>query len=100
MHATSSAPAYGEVPFPTDALREGDHLGTLVGLDKVVTHHSDLVAAHLAALDGFGLRPLVEFFIEGGDLDPDSIVDGAAMLVDVDDGTPIAMDWHYDADRH
>jgi dienelactone hydrolase len=111
MHATAAVPEYGSVPFPTDALREGDHLATLAGLDKIVGHHTDLVAAHLAALDGYGLRPLVEMFVDGGDLDADSIPvrttdrSEPAALVDVDPDSPergrvIAMDWHYDADRH
>jgi dienelactone hydrolase len=100
MHASSAPPAYGDTPFPTDAVRDGDHLSPIAGLDKVVGLHADLVVAHVAALDGFGLRPLVEFFVDGGDLDPDSIADGTAALVALDTGDAIAMDWHYDADRH
>jgi len=61
MNAHTSAPAYGDVPFPTDAVRDGDHLGAIAGLDAWSVRHGELVAAHLAALDGFGLRPLVEF---------------------------------------
>ncbi|HEU0030530.1 MAG TPA: alpha/beta hydrolase [Kofleriaceae bacterium] len=104
-----TAPAYGETPFPTDAVREGDRLGTIAGLDAIVGHKADLVTAHVAALDGFGLRPMVEFFVDG-DLDPGSIptrtatLDDAVGLVDVDPASPergrvIAMDWRYDADR-
>jgi hypothetical protein len=33
MVVSDQAPRYGEVPFPSDALRDGDHLGRLVGLD-------------------------------------------------------------------
>lgn len=100
MKVGSAPPAYGDAPFPTDALRDGDHLATLTGLDKIVGFHGDLVAAHLAALDGFGLRPLVEFPVEHGDLDPNSITDASAALVAVDTGEAIAMDWQYDATRH
>ena len=110
MTTSDSAPAYGTTPFPTDALREGDHLGTITGFDAVAPHHTDLVVAHVAALDGFGLRPLVEFFLDGP-LDPSTVpdhtsaIDEAAALVDVDPGSPergrvIAMDWHYEADRN
>ena len=63
MNATDKPPAYGTTPFPTDAVRDGDHLGAIAGLDALSAHHVDLITAHVAALDGFGLRPLVEFFI-------------------------------------
>jgi hypothetical protein len=109
MTATTAAPAYGTVPFPTDAVRDGDHLGTIAGLDALVPRHADIVAAQLASLDGFGLRPLVEFTVDGP-LDPSTIPERTtelgdpAALVDVDPQSPergrvIAMDWHYDADR-
>ena len=97
------APAYGDTPFPTDAVRDGATLGAIAGLDKLVALHADLVTAHVAALDGFGLRPLVEFFVDNGELDPASIA-GAAHVVDVDPNSPehgreIAVDWRYDAGR-
>ena len=93
MHVTAAAPLYGAAPFPSDALRDGDHLATIGGLDKIAGLRSDLVAAHVAALDGFGLRPLVELFVDGG-LDPASVPartttrDDAAALVDVDRDSP------------
>jgi hypothetical protein len=103
MSITEAAPAYGTTPFPTDALREGDHLGVIAGLDTIVVHHTDAVAAHLAALDGFGVRPLVEFFVDG-DLVPEAITADAVGLVDVDPASPergraFDLEWHYDADR-
>ena len=108
MNASGDAPAYGEVPFPTDAVRDGDRLGVIAGLDTLIVHHADLVTAHLAELDGFGLRPLVEFPVDGK-LDPESIPTRTtsteiAALVDVDPASPergrvLAMDWRYDAER-
>jgi dienelactone hydrolase len=104
MDVGSNAPAYGRAPFPTDAIREGDHLGVLTGLDAIVPAHSDLVAAHLAALDGFGLRPTVEFFIDGP-LDPVTIPAHTAALgdplvvLDLGRDEVVAMDWIYDVDR-
>lgn len=109
MTVTDDAPAYGATPFPTDALRDGDRLGALAGLEAIVGRNTDLVAAHLGALDGFGVRPLVELFVDG-DLDPASIptrttaITDAAVLVDVDPSSPergrvIAMDWRLDASR-
>jgi len=103
MKATDAPPAYGTTPFPTDAVRDGDHLGLVAGLEGLAAHHGDLIAAHLAALDGFGVRPLVEMFVDG-DLDPASLTAETAGLVDVDPASPergrvVTMEWHYDADR-
>lgn len=109
MTASDEPPAYGTTPFPTDAIREGDRLGRLAGLGAIAGRNADLVVDHIAALDGFGLRPLVEMFVDG-DLDPASIpahtdaITDAAALVDVDPSSPdrgrvIAMDWRYDATR-
>jgi dienelactone hydrolase len=109
MTSADEPPAFGAAPFPTDALREGERLGMLRGLDAIVDRHADLIATQLAALDGFGLRPLVEFPLTGG-LDPASVpavtaaIGDAAGLVDVDPasserGRVIAMEWHYDDAR-
>ena len=109
MRIKATPPAYGDAPFPTDAVREGAQLGTIQELDKIVGAHADLLSAHLATLGGWGLRPAVEFFIDGP-LDPASVpavttgLTDALLLVDVDPSTPehdapIAMDWRYDADR-
>ena len=95
MRVSAEAPAYGDTPFPTDAVREGERLGMIAGLDAMASSKLDLVAAHVASLDGFGLRPLVEFFVDG-DIDPDTI---DAALIDVETTTPIAMEWRYFPDR-
>src|SRR5664279_6345856 len=98
MTSADAPPRYATAPFPTDALRDGDHLATIAGLDKLVGRYSDLVAAHVAALDGFGVRPLVEFFLDG-DADPATLTSDTAGVVDPD-GHAIVMDWNYDPDRH
>ena len=103
MPLGADAPAYGAAPFPTDAVRDGDHLGAIAGLETIVAHHTDNVAAHLAALDGWGMRPLVEFPLDG-DLALEAIPDGAAGVVSVDPDSPdylheIPMEWRYDAER-
>ena len=93
MTTTDEAPAYGDTPFPTDALREGDRLAPLRGLDKLVVRHHEIVAEQLAALDGFGVRQLVEFFVTAP-LDEDSIpaqtsaLADAAVVIDVDPSSP------------
>jgi hypothetical protein len=109
MTTVDEPPAYGTSPFPTDALRDGDHLSPLRGLDAIVVRHADIIAAHFASLDGFGLRPLVEIFVTGA-LDEASLpahtasLADSAVVIDVDPSSPergrvIAMDWHYDAER-
>lgn len=109
MEVTAEPPPYGTVPFPTDAIRDGDRLGLVTGLDKLVGQYDEHVARQLAALDGFGVRPVVELFVDGA-LDPASIpaatrsLDDAALLVDIDPASPtrgsvVPMDWKYDADR-
>jgi pimeloyl-ACP methyl ester carboxylesterase len=110
MDMSADAPAYGRSPYPTDALRDGPHLGHIAGLEGMAKQHSDLIAAHLETLDGFGLRPTVEFFLEGS-IDPDTVpamtrsLDDALIVLDVDpdtgeDGAAIPWEWRYDEERH
>jgi dienelactone hydrolase len=110
MFVSETPPAYGEAPFPTDAVREGQNLGVIRGIDKIVGQHDDLIAAHLAELTGWGLRPAIEFFIEGP-VDPATVpaethlMTDALVVLDVDPATPehdapIAFDWRYDDTRH
>ncbi len=111
MDVSDEAPAYGRAPFPTDALRAGPRLGRLRNVDAFVgvDTNADLVSAHLAELDGFGVRPTVEFFIQG-EIDPSTVpartsaLTDAVFVLEVDPatpeaGAPIVFDWKYDADR-
>jgi pimeloyl-ACP methyl ester carboxylesterase len=104
------APAYGRAPYPTDALREGPRLGPIAGLAGMAQQHHELIGAHLRELDGFGLRPTVEFFIQGA-IDEDSIpaatrtLGDALMVLDVDPdtaeaGAPVPFEWRYDVARN
>jgi len=85
-------------------VREGDHLGPIAGLDQIARGKTELIAQHLASLDGFGLRPVLEFFPTAA-LDPSTIPARTAALadpialVDLDAGQILAVDWIYDADR-
>ncbi len=111
MDVSDAAPRYGRAPFPSDALRDGLTLGRIAGIDSIVglDANAELVAAHLDELDGYGLRPTVEFFIQGA-LDPDTIPETTRALTDsvfvlevdpatVEKGAPLSFDWRYDADR-
>jgi pimeloyl-ACP methyl ester carboxylesterase len=106
---SSDAPVYGRAPFPTDALREGPQLGLIAGLERMAEQHTDVIAQHLQALDGFGLRPTVEFFVQGA-IDEATIpalttkLGDALMVLDVDPntaeaGAPVPYEWRYNADR-
>jgi pimeloyl-ACP methyl ester carboxylesterase len=109
MEVGPAAPEYGRAPFPTDAVREGGRLTRIEGLERVVGQHADLVAAHLEGLGGWGLRPTIEFFIQGP-LDPATVpattrtLTDALVVLDVDPATaeqlaPIPWDWRYDEVR-
>jgi dienelactone hydrolase len=104
MRVGSAAPAYADVPFPTDAVRDGAQLGPIAGLDAIAKGQTDLIAQHLGALDGFGLRPVVEFFIDGG-LDPTTVPSStsaaadAVFVIDVATREVVAFDWRWDSDR-
>ena len=103
-------PRYGEAPFPGDAWRGADgRLEPVPGLEQVFGRDADLVMAHLARLDGTGVRPLVEFWLTG-DLDPASLpaltseLGDAAVLMDIDPSSPargqvIPTEWRYDPER-
>ncbi len=109
LDLSDEPPVYGRAPFPTDALREGPRLGLIAGLDRMAEQHSDLIAEHLHALDGFGLRPTVEFFVQGA-IDEATIpattrlITDALMVLDVDPdtaetGAPVPYEWRYDPER-
>jgi pimeloyl-ACP methyl ester carboxylesterase len=110
MDVGSEAPRYGRAPFPSDALREGPHLARIEGFDLVAKQFSDRIAEHLEPLDGFGLRPTVEFFLQGS-IDPATVPETTSKLTDAlfvldadpetaESGAPISFDWKYDAVRN
>jgi hypothetical protein len=105
MDVAEAAPGFGRAPWPTDAVREGDHLGVVAGLDQLAQGNGELIGRHLAALDGFGLRPAIAFFVDGA-LDPASLpastttaLTEALVVVDLETMQPVPFDWRYDADR-
>jgi pimeloyl-ACP methyl ester carboxylesterase len=107
---SADAPVYGRAPFPSDAWREGPRLGFIRGLDGMARQHADLIAQHLQSLDGFGLRPTIEFFVHGA-IDEATVpaltrdLTDALMVLDVDPqtseaGAPVPYEWRYDAERN
>jgi hypothetical protein len=103
----AGAPRYGEAPLPSEAWRRADgSMAPLEGLETAVPRDADFLAAHVARLDGAGMRPLVEFPLSGP-LDPDTVpahtsaTGDAAVVIDVDPASPergrvIPYEWRYD----
>lgn len=88
-------PGFGDVPFPSDLHREGDHVVPPAGLERLVEKPA-VVTAALASLDGFG-RSTGAVFLVDEPLDPaslprtwdESVSEGAsAFFVDVDPASP------------
>ncbi|MCC6215306.1 MAG: hypothetical protein IT376_10580 [Polyangiaceae bacterium] len=110
VDGSGAPPRYGEAPFPTDAALGADgNVVSLAGLELLTPTQAPLLAAHLARLDGFGTRPVVELPIECG-LDPASLPartsTGAdpAFVVEVGEGAPtrgevVPFEWRWDASR-
>lgn len=103
--ATAKYPAagqpavYGEAPYPSDLFRTADgHINDLPGLELLAPREPDVLRTQLAALDGFGTRPVIELPFAG-------LVDAATVptrtaavtdplfLVDVDSGHVVLVDW-------
>ncbi|HUS68773.1 MAG TPA: hypothetical protein VMZ28_29760 [Kofleriaceae bacterium] len=101
------APRYGTAPFPSEAWRLADgRMAAIEGLDALLPRDADLLAAHIARLDGAGLRPVVEFPLSGP-IDPTTLPartatsGDAAAVIDVDPESPelgrvIPYEWRYD----
>jgi pimeloyl-ACP methyl ester carboxylesterase len=55
---------YGERPFPSDDFRDAAGRIIIPGLDTIIPEQSQIFQTHLTTLNGFGLRPLIEFPFE------------------------------------
>lgn len=85
--------------MPSDELRaDSGRLGLIRGLEQIAPGHTDRLREHLATLDGFGLRPVIEFPIDGA-IDAASLTDDALFLVDVATKERVQMDWRWDPER-
>ncbi|MGZ5966553.1 MAG: alpha/beta hydrolase [Polyangiales bacterium] len=80
-------PRFGAVPFPSDLQRASGQVARLEGFSTMVGAHEDALRDGLAALDGFGRTTPSVFFLDG-DVDPSSLAEPSAMLVDVDRASP------------
>jgi hypothetical protein len=76
--STEGAPAFLDVPFPSDVYLEGGRIGELPRFDEVVTKNGDFLRSELKLLDGFSRVAYALFYLddasrassESGDFDP------------------------------
>jgi hypothetical protein len=81
--AGDAMPAFGDVPFPTDAyLAQGHVVDPLPGLDRVAKINSQYFSHALHALDGFSRVGMALFYVD----------DTSAPLDDQDEPTPSTID--------
>lgn len=106
--AADVEPRWGQAPFPSDLFVTDGRIGPVAGLEELAPNAVDVLNAQLAALDGFGLRPVIELPV-AGPIDPASLpartADAQAPLfvVNIDEasprlGTVVPWDWRWDAD--
>lgn len=106
--AAGEVPTWGQAPFPSDLFVRDGRIGPIAGIEELAPLAVDVLNAQLGALDGFGLRPVIELPV-AGPLDvatlPARSADAAAPLfvINVEEGSPgfgevVAYDWRMDAD--
>lgn len=106
--APGEVPTWGQAPFPSDLFVTEGRIGPIAGIEELAPLAVDVLNAQLGALDGFGLRPVIELPV-AGTLDAASLparsADSAApiFVLNVEAGSPgygevIAYDWRLDAD--
>src|SRR5690606_39930109 len=66
------------------------------GLEAVFRRRAESIADHLAILDGFGVRPLIEFPLDGA-IDAETLAGRARVLAP--DGSEVAYEWRYVSER-
>ncbi len=104
--ALDAEPTWGQAPFPSDLFVHNGRIGPIAGIDALAPLAVDVLGAQLAALDGFGLRPVIELPI-AGPVDVATVparTDGATaavFVIDVDEGSPafgtvVPYDWRFD----
>ncbi|MBT8492400.1 MAG: hypothetical protein KJO07_05020, partial [Deltaproteobacteria bacterium] len=92
-----AAPKLFAAPFPSDVWRGSNGLlEPIAGLEAVFPRNSELVAQHLATLDGFGVRPMVIFPVDA-EVDATTIADHAS--VHGPDGSAVDFEWRFDRQR-
>jgi hypothetical protein len=102
--AAGATASYGQAPFPSDLFvtgapgSAGARLGPLPGLEQLAPQETEALRVQLAALDGFGARPVIELPFVG-------LVDAATVparttstqealfVVDVEAGTAVPYEW-------
>src|SRR5580700_10694459 len=81
----SPTPNYMDVPFPSDAYLQNGLIGTIPGLDAVVTENANMLQQALSVQDGFGRVAFTAFYID----DPSAPAndDGSVAAAQIDTTT-------------
>lgn len=106
--APDAEPTWGQAPFPSDLFVDDGRIGPIAGIEQVAPLAVDVLGAQLAALDGFGLRPVIELPI-AGPVDTATIpartgdTGAPIFVIDVDEASPgygrvVPYDWRWDHD--
>jgi hypothetical protein len=102
---SDQTPVYAQTPFPTDALKSAS--GTIerfAGLETIAPIGTELLVEHLARLDGFGVRPLVEIFLDAA-IEPallppkSSSSNDSIYVIDLERAAVVPYEWRFDAER-
>jgi hypothetical protein len=103
--AAGSDAVYGEAPFPSDLFVQGvpgsagARVGSLPGLELLAPLETAALRKQMAALDGFGTRPVIELPFTGA-VDAATVparttsVNEALFVVDVVTGNVVPYEWH------
>ncbi len=82
---TAAVPNFMDVPFPSDAYLSGGHIGTIPGLDAVITQNSTMLQHALSVHDGFGRSTFTEFYVDDPSAPPND--DGSVAPAQLDSST-------------
>ena len=103
-----AVPTWGEAPFPSDLFVKDGRIAPIFGIEQLAPLAVDVLNAQLGALDGFGLRPVVELPI-AGPVDTSTIparsedMTAPLFVINVDTRSPtygrvVPYDWRFDVD--
>ncbi len=84
--ATENAtPNYMDVPFPSDAYLQNGLIGTIPGLDAIVTENATMLQQALSVQNGFGRVAFTAFYIDDPSAPPND--DGSVAAAQIDTTT-------------
>ena len=83
--SSNASPSFMDVPFPSDAYLVNGHIGTIPGMDAVVTQNSSMLEHALSVHDGFGRTTFADFYIDDPSEPPND--DGSVAAAKIETAT-------------